>query len=119
MDITESCAAASAAAVKASALLTRGYIELDPFVAMVDPGLCTGGVDCDAVCVEECRNLHAISLVDMQVGARKVKLAEVNTALCKGCGMCVAVCPPEAIHVAGWKMNQFDAMVDAIVADVA
>ena len=35
-DIGESSAAASGAAVKAAALLSRGYVELDPFVAQVD-----------------------------------------------------------------------------------
>jgi heterodisulfide reductase subunit A len=105
--------------VKAAALLARGHIELDPFVAVVDSRLCTGGMDCDSVCVQECKSLHAIRLVEREVGGRKVKVAEVNTALCKGCGMCGAVCPFAAIHVAGWKVNQFDAMVDAIVADIA
>jgi len=33
-----------------------------------------------------------------------------------GCGACVAVCPSRAIEVAGWTLDQFDAMVDAIVA---
>ena len=36
MDIGEACAAAEAAAVKATAILARGYVELDPFVAEVD-----------------------------------------------------------------------------------
>ena len=33
IDVGETCAAAGAAAVKAAAILTRGYVELDPFVA--------------------------------------------------------------------------------------
>jgi heterodisulfide reductase subunit A len=37
--------------------------------------------------------------------------------MCVGCGACAAVCPPRAINVAGWTLDQFDAMVDAIVAD--
>ncbi len=119
MDISESCAAASAAAVKVSALLSKGYIELDPFVAIVDAERCTGGIDCDAVCLDECKNLGAISLVEKQVGGRRVKVAEVNSALCMGCGMCAGACPLHAVEVAGWRQEQFDAMVDAIVADVA
>ena len=46
------------------------------------------------------------------------KKAEVNAALCKGCGACVAVCTPRALDLAGWSMDQMDAMVDAMVAEV-
>jgi heterodisulfide reductase subunit A len=119
MDIGESTAAASAAAVKASALLAKGYIELEPFVATVKASACTGGTDCDAVCVQECQSLQAISLVEMEINGEKRKIAAVNTTVCNGCGMCVAVCPHRALQVASWEMDQFDAMVDAIVSDVA
>jgi heterodisulfide reductase subunit A len=114
MDTTEAAAAASAAAVKASALLAKGYIELNPFVATVDAAACTGGADCDAACLDECRAMKAISLVKDEQGREK---ALVNTALCKGCGMCAAVCPQHAIQVVGWQLNQYEAMVDAIAAD--
>lgn len=119
MDVTESCASAGAAAVKAAVLLTKGQIELDPFVAEVDPVACTGGEGCDAVCVGECKALEAIEIVDKEVDGREVKRAEVNSALCNGCGMCVAVCPHRAIQVSGWKLDQFEAMVDAIASGVA
>jgi heterodisulfide reductase subunit A len=114
MDTTEAAAAASAAAVKASVLLGKGYIELNPFVATVDATTCTGGADCDAVCLEECRAVEAISLVKDEEGREK---AIVNTALCKGCGMCAAVCPHRSIQVVGWQLDQYEAMVDAIVSD--
>jgi heterodisulfide reductase subunit A len=119
MDIGECTAAASAAAVKASALLTKGYIDIDPFKAVVDTSACTGGTDCGAVCVDECQSIHAISLVEREIDGEKKRVAEVNNAMCCGCGMCVAVCPHRALQVAGWELDQFDAMVDAIAADVA
>lgn len=115
MDITESCAAASAAAAKAAALLGKGYIELDPFVAQVDLSLCIG----DAKCLEECKHVTAVSLIEQEVHGEKKKLAAVNGALCRGCGMCAAVCPVGAIQVAGWRLDQFEAMTDALVADYA
>jgi len=115
MDMTESTAAAAAAAVKASALLAKGHIELDPFVAGVDEDKCTGGEGCDAVCVAECSALEAISIVERSVDGRMKKVAEVNRALCNGCGMCVAVCPERAIQVEGWRMEQFEAMVEALI----
>ena len=113
MDVGESCAAASAAAAKAAALLGKGHIELDPFVARVDLDWCRG----EGRCVEECQYRNAIALVETPVNGKQTKHAQVNPALCNGCGMCVAVCPHGAIQIEGWRLDQFEAIVDAIVAD--
>jgi heterodisulfide reductase subunit A len=51
------------------------------------------------------------------VDGKVIRQAEVNGALCKGCGMCVPVCPNNAIQLEGWRIDQYDAMVDAIVSD--
>ena len=112
-DIGESSAAASGAAVKAAALLSRGYVELDPFVAEVDLEKCTG----TGACVEACLQEGALSLVEMEVGGEKVQRAQVNSALCTGCGACVAVCPENGIDVKGWTLKQYEAMVDMIVSE--
>ena len=97
----EACAAASAAAVKASAILARGYVELDPFVAEVDPGKCKG----TGACVEACLREGALGLVEMDVDGAKALRAQVNPVLCMGCGACVAVCPENAIEVRGWTLE--------------
>ena len=111
-DISESCASASAAASKAAIALGKGYVELEPFVAQVDPALCDG---C-GLCLEECGYEAALTLTDLEVNGRKEQKALVNPALCMGCGSCAAVCPHRAINVSGWTLDQFDAMVDAIAA---
>jgi len=113
MDTGEACNGASSAALKASSLLGRGYVELDPFVAEVDLAKCAGV----GACVEACLKEGALSLVDMEVDGERVRRAEVNPALCNGCGACVAVCPENAINVKGWTLRQYEAMVDMIVAD--
>ena len=113
MDIRESCAAASAAAARISAALLRGHVELAPFVATVDPDRCQGS----GACVEECRFQQAISLVEVTRNGTPVKQAQVNAALCRGCGMCVPACPHGAIQVEGCRVDQFEAMVEAIAAD--
>ena len=112
-DVGETCAAAGAAAVKAAAILTRGYVELDPFVAEVDLSKCTG----TGACVEACLAAGALNLVDLEVEGQKVRRAQVNPAMCLGCGACVAVCPENAINVQGWTLKQYEAMVDMIVSD--
>ncbi|MBC8419247.1 MAG: CoB--CoM heterodisulfide reductase iron-sulfur subunit A family protein [Desulfobacterales bacterium] len=113
-DIGEACAAASAAAVKASAILGRGYVELDPFVAEVDLDKCTG---CGA-CLEACVHDGVLSLVEMEVnGVKGLLRAQVNPALCTGGGICVGVCPENAIDINGWTLKQYEEMVDMIVSD--
>ncbi len=108
-DIAESCASASAVAVKAAALLGQGYVELAPYVAQVDPERCNGSGQCVEVCPVE----GAIRLEEAE-GPRR---ARVNPAICTGCGCCVAVCPERALDVAGWTLDQFTAMVEAITED--
>lgn len=111
-DITESCASAAAAASKAAIALGKGYVELLPFVAQVDPAKCDG---C-GLCLPECSYEGALTLSDIEVDGRVEQKALVNPALCMGCGACAAVCPHRAINVSGWTLDQFDAMVDAIAA---
>jgi heterodisulfide reductase subunit A len=113
MDMGEACNGASSAAVKASSLLTRGYVELDPFVAEVDLDLCSG----TGKCVEGCLQEGALRMVEIEEDGKKVQKAEVNAALCTGCGACVAVCPENAINVKGWTLKQYEAMVDMIVSE--
>ncbi len=112
MDAGEAGAAASAAAVKASAILARGYVELDPFIAEVDPERCRG----TGACVEACLSEGALTLVETQIEGKKVLRAGVNPVLCLGCGACVAVCPENAIDIRGWTLDQYEAMVDMITA---
>ncbi len=112
-DVGETCAAAGAAAVKAAAILTRGYVELDPFVAEVDLSRCVG----TGACVQACLAAGALALADVEVAGEKVRRAQVNPALCLGCGACVAVCPENAINLQGWTLKQYEAMVEMIVSD--
>jgi heterodisulfide reductase subunit A len=109
MDVTEVMASAGTAAAKAAILLAEPDIPLEPFVAVVDEHKCTG---C-GLCPPECSYDGALMMGEKN--GKKVAL--VNPALCKGCGACVAVCPTRAINVAGWTLDQFDAMVDAIAKE--
>jgi len=112
MDVGEACAAAQAAAVKGSALLTKGCVELDPYVAEVRSEACTAHGRCAEVCPVE----GAIRLVEDTIDGRSVRRARVNPALCTGCGICVPECPQRAIDLKGWTLKQYEEMVDAIVA---
>ncbi|MEJ2656274.1 MAG: CoB--CoM heterodisulfide reductase iron-sulfur subunit A family protein [Desulfobacterales bacterium] len=113
MDVGEACNGAAGAAVKAVALINRGYVELDPFVAEIDIQKCKGS----GACVEACLSEGALGLVEMEVDGQKVQRAQVTPAFCLGCGACVAVCPENAVDVNGWTLKQYEAMVDAIVSE--
>jgi heterodisulfide reductase subunit A len=113
MDAGEACNAAGAAAVKASALLRKGYIELDPFVAQVDMDKCQG----HGACVEACLKEGALELTEVTIEGKIHKKARVTAAMCLGCGACAAVCPEKAIDINGWALKQYEDMVDAIVSD--
>ncbi len=115
MNIQESSAAASAAAAKVAVLLSRGTVELQPFVARVDPDRCTGSGDCVTVCRYE----DAITLQTIPIGGGVVQRAVVTPANCVGCGACVSACPHQAIDLQGWTLDQYDAMIDAIVEPLA
>lgn len=114
MNIQETLAAAGAAAVKAAAMFAKEDVELNPYVAQVDLSHCCG----EALCVTQCDYEGALQMVQVQVDGKLVERAQVNAGLCVGCGACVAVCPHRAIDLNGWRLDQFEAMVDGIAADI-
>jgi heterodisulfide reductase subunit A len=103
----ESVASALAATSKSASLLKKGYVELEPLIAVVDKEACTW---CDK-CVEACP-YSAISKVNF--GEKQV--AEVSEALCKGCGCCVPTCPENALQIKGYTDQQIQAMIGAMEA---
>ncbi|MEJ2512819.1 MAG: CoB--CoM heterodisulfide reductase iron-sulfur subunit A family protein [Anaerolineales bacterium] len=115
MNIQESLSAASAAAAKVVSLLGLGKVELQPFVAAVDPEKCTGS----GLCLDACLYEGALSLETFEENGTTVKRAIVTPANCSGCGACVGVCPNHAIDVQGWTLAQYEAMVDAITMEAA
>jgi heterodisulfide reductase subunit A len=113
MNIQESCAAAKAAAAKVAVLLGRGSVELEPFVAKVDPALCKGSGKCIEICAYE----DALTLETISDNGRERNVAVVMPANCAGCGACVSACPEGAIDVQGWTLKQYQSMVQAIGAE--
>ncbi len=114
MDITESTSSASAAAAKVTTLLAKDHVEMEPFVARVDPSRCDG---C-SLCVDACHYPGALALQQVEIEEGRFEMrAYVNPVACKGCGACVPTCPVEALDVQGWELAQYRAMVDAFVAE--
>ncbi|MEO0266628.1 MAG: CoB--CoM heterodisulfide reductase iron-sulfur subunit A family protein [candidate division WOR-3 bacterium] len=85
-DIPETVAQAEAAAAEAMAIIDKGYIELEPYIAVINEEECSGCRICVAICP------YSAIFFD-----NEKKVAKINEALCKGCGACVGTCPSKAI----------------------
>jgi heterodisulfide reductase subunit A len=93
--------------------LAQGQVELEPFVARVDPERCDGA----GQCLEVCHYEDAITLETFSVNGHTGQKAVVTPANCAGCGSCVSACPNRAIDLQGWTLKQYEAMVDALTAE--
>ena len=107
--LAESVASSMAAVAKSAALLKKGYVDLEPVIACVDPSKCQWCGECEAVCP-----YNAVEKV-MHQGK---EVAHIIPALCKGGGACVPVCPEGAIDVAGYTNEQILATIDALAREV-
>jgi len=109
-NVAESVTSALAGVSKAGVLLLKGFVNLDPLVARVDPTLCSWCDECTKACP-----YGAIEKVDY--GDKVV--AQVTAILCKGEGACVPVCPKQAVSVLGYTNEQITSMIDALAKDAA
>lgn len=88
----------TAAAAKASSLLHKGEIEIEPTSAYVLPDLCDGCGICEKVC-----DFGRIKVKDLK--------SSVDEVACRGCGACTAACPNSAIQVRNYTDEQIMAQI--------
>ncbi|MBN3034596.1 MAG: CoB--CoM heterodisulfide reductase iron-sulfur subunit A family protein [Bacteroidales bacterium] len=105
-NITESVKSALSASSKANALISKGYIELDPLLAEVNQEVC---VWCDS-CAKACP-FDAISKISFD----GKQIASVDHSKCKGCGMCLPVCNVDAIGLTGYSDHEIESMIDQMI----
>ena len=110
-DIPDAVAGGGAAAAKVAGLLSKEFLESEPMVAQVDEDLCTGCLNCLAVCPFSA--IEEKALENPKTGETRT-VASVNAGLCQGCGPCSAACPSGAITVLGFTDEQILAEVDAL-----
>ena len=104
-NIMESVNSALSAATKSFSYVSKGVLETEPIVALVDSGLCEW---CNA-CSEACP-FDAISMAPEGFGS----IAMINNSVCKGCGMCAPVCPKDAIDLITCSNREIEGMIDVL-----
>jgi len=105
-NITESVKSALSAAAKANSLISKGEIELEPTLAVIDKSICKSSGDCIKICPYD-----AITTIEHDGKT----VSEVNKSSCKGCGMCIPVCPENAIQLIGYTDIEMESMIEALI----
>jgi heterodisulfide reductase subunit A-like polyferredoxin len=106
--IGEAITQAQAAVSRATSVLTKATVEVEPIVSEVNTDLCIGCGLCEQSCC-----FSAIRLKKVEgLGFR----AETISALCKGCGVCSVSCPQQAINMRHFKHEQIMAAIRAGIA---
>jgi heterodisulfide reductase subunit A len=108
-DIPYSVAQGSGAAAQASTILSRSTWIIEPFIAKVDEGICSGCKICKSVC-----DYNAVQIEK----TNEKELAKVIDGLCRGCGTCSAACPTGAITMPLYTDAQVIAQVRAALEEV-
>jgi heterodisulfide reductase subunit A-like polyferredoxin len=101
--IDESLAQASAAVSRACTVLAKDQIQVGGVVSVVDPEKCAACLTCVRVCPY---NVPVIN---------KEGVAEIEVAMCQGCGICASECPGKAITVQHFTDEQIMAKCDVLL----
>ncbi len=107
--LAESVTSSLSAVAKSAALLMKGYVDLEPFIAEVNSDKCVWCGECEKAC--------PYGAIEKVVCDYK-EVSTVITALCKGGGVCTPVCPENAIELKGYSDLQIKSMIDALAMEV-
>lgn len=105
--IDESISQAQAASARAVAILSREVMEISGVVSVVDPDKCAACLTCVRTCPYDVPVINAKGV------------AEIETAICHGCGICASECPAKAIQLMHYKDSQLIAKTKALLNEVS
>jgi len=108
-DIPYSVSQGSGAAARAATILSQPTWKIEPIIAVVDPNKCRNPKTKCGICVKACPYGAAV--------APDGKPAEINPAMCHGCGTCVAECPSSAITQMHFTDIQIFAQIQAALEE--
>ena len=104
-NISESVNSALSAATKSFSYVSKGTLETEPIIAVINEDSCSWCGKCLEACPFD-------AIEKRNVNSREI--AVVNSSVCKGCGMCAPVCPPDAINLIGYRNEEIISMIDVL-----
>ena len=106
-DIPDAVAQGAAASARVASLISQGTVMMEPVRASISEEKCCGCRICNTMCPYNAIVFH-----------EDKKKSEVITALCQGCGTCVATCPSASISGAHFTNDQILSEIEGILWDV-
>jgi len=104
--ISETISQARAAAARAGTLLALDSVTLSAITAKVITEYCVKCLTCVRSCPFGVPQFNT-----------EEKVIEINEALCRGCGVCTAVCPRQTINLSFYEDDQIMCKIDALLAE--
>jgi heterodisulfide reductase subunit A len=101
--IDESLSQAAAAVSRACTILAKDQIQVGGVVSMVDPEKCAACLTCVRVCP------YNVPVINQE------GVAEIEVAMCQGCGICASECPGKAIRLQHFTDEQIMAKCDVLL----
>ena len=94
---------ARGAAARAATILSKESLSIRGEVSVVEPERCVACLTCVRVCPYDVPKINTEGV------------AEIEAAMCQGCGICASACPRKAIQLQHYKDEQVLAKCDAIL----
>ncbi|NQT01444.1 MAG: 4Fe-4S binding protein, partial [Planctomycetes bacterium] len=105
--IDESIAQAQAVAARAARILSADVMEVSGVVSVVDADKCAACLTCVRTCPYNVPQINAEGV------------AEIEVAMCHGCGICASECPAKAIQLMHYKDVQVIAKTKALLDEAS
>ena len=104
--IDETVTQAKATAAKAVSILSKKQMQISGVVSVVDPDKCAACLTCVRTCPYDVPRMNEDGV------------AEIEGAMCHGCGICASECPAKAIQLMHYKDSQIISKTLALFQDV-
>jgi heterodisulfide reductase subunit A len=104
--IDESIAHGLGASARAATVLSKEMLQVGGVVAVVEGERCAACLTCVRVCP------YNVPVINVKGEA------EIDPAMCKGCGSCVAECPARAIELMHFRDRQLWAKAQALLCSI-